>query len=188
MDFEGEQLIDEDVDLGNVTSSFATPIVPSKRSVARGVLSDAAVYEEEQGPSEEPEDVSALENTFDHTTAAHDSNIENVERVNDPTLPQTTSVPNIPVLELGHSAISSEDDRTPRAHSTKKIRVTEHVERIVVRHDKNHAHCFVSDSAQSKIWATVGDLIMPGNHFSASGTSNTRPPRAKETMYAYGHS
>ncbi|KAH8993297.1 hypothetical protein EDB86DRAFT_3078779 [Lactarius hatsudake] len=165
MDFKGERLIDEDVDLSNVTSSFSTPAVPFKPSVARVVPSDAAVIEEEQSPTEGPEDSSALENTFDHTTAAHDRNTENVERADDRPLLQTTSEPNIPVVDLGQSDISSTDDRTPRAHSAKKIRVTGDVERIV-----------------SKIWATVGDLIMPGNPFSTSGTSGARPPRAKETI------
>ncbi|KAH8995722.1 hypothetical protein EDB92DRAFT_1794419 [Lactarius akahatsu] len=165
MYFKGERLIDEDVDLSNVTSSFSTPAVPFKPSVARVVPSDAAVIEEEQSPTEGPEDSSALENTFDHTTAAHDNNTENVERADDRPLLQMTSEPSIPVMDLGQSDISSTDDRTPRAHSAKKIRVTGDVERIV-----------------SKIWATVGDLIMPGNPFSASGTSGTRPPRAKETI------
>lgn len=165
MDFKGERLIDEDVNLSNVTSSFSTPAVPFKPSVARVVPSDAAVIEEEQSPTEGPEDSSALENTFDHTTTAHDSNADNVERADDRPLLQTTSEPSIPVVDLGQSDISSTDDRTPRAHSAKKIRVTGDVERIV-----------------SKIWATVGDLIMPGNPFSASGTSGARPPRAKETI------
>ncbi|KAH9176764.1 hypothetical protein EDB89DRAFT_1939792 [Lactarius sanguifluus] len=167
VDFKGERLIDEDVDLSNVTSSFSTPAVPFKPSVTRVVPSDAAVIEEEQSPTEGPEDSSALENTFDHTTAAHDSSAENVERADDQPLLQTTSEPSIPVVDLGQSGISSTDDRTPRAHSAKKIRVTGDVERIV-----------------SKIWATVGDLIMPGNPFSASvsGTSGARPPRAKETI------
>ena len=186
MNFKGEQLIDEDVDLSNVTSSFSTPFVPFKPSIARVAPSDATVYEEEQGPTEEPEDSSALENTFDHTTLAHDSNAENVGRADDQPLPQTTSEPSIPGVDLGQSDISSMDGRTPRAHSAKKIRVTGDVERIVVGHDKICSRCFVSDPTQSKIWASVGDLIMPGNHFSTSGTSGARPPHAKETMYDYG--
>ncbi|KAF8270254.1 hypothetical protein EI94DRAFT_1723164 [Lactarius quietus] len=169
LDFKGEQLIDEDVDLSDITSSFSTPVVPFKPSVARIVSLDETVYEEEQGPTEEADDSNALENTFDHTTVAHDNNGENVEQANDQPLPQTTDEPSIPVVELGPSDISTINDPTPRA---KKIRVTGDVERIV-----------------SKIWASVGDLIMPGNPFSASGTSasGTRPPHAKETMYDYSY-
>ncbi len=38
--------------------------------------------------------------------------------------------------------------------------------------------------SQSKIWVTVGDVIMPGNSFGASGSGGgSRPLRAKETMY-----
>ena len=182
LDFKGEQLIDEDVDLSDVTSSFSTPVAPLKPSVARIPPSNPTVYEEEQGPTEEPEDSSALENTFDHTTAAHDSNAENVKRVDDQPLPQTAG-PSTPVVEFRQSDNSPVDNRTPRAHSAKKIRVTGDVERIVVCHNNGCARCIVSDPTQSKIWASVGDLIMPGNPFSASGTGGARPPHAKETMY-----
>lgn len=52
------------------------------------------------------------------------------------------------------------------AEKKTKFRVTADVERIV-----------------AKIWATVGDVVMPGHSFdlSASG-SGAKPPRAKETM------
>ncbi|KIJ19009.1 hypothetical protein PAXINDRAFT_175077 [Paxillus involutus ATCC 200175] len=59
---------------------------------------------------------------------------------------------------------------TPLAHAkpppessskTPKVRMTPELERIV-----------------TKIWSTVGDIIMPGNPFS----SGTKPPRAKETL------
>ena len=182
MDFKGEQLIDEDVDLSDVTSSFSTPVAPLKPSVARIPPSNPTVYEEEQGPTEEPEDSSALENTFDHTTAAHDNNAENAKRVDDQPLPQAAG-PSTPVVEFRQSDTSPIDSRTPRVHSAKKIRVTGDVERIVVCHDNGCARCVVSDPTQSKIWASVGDLIMPGNPFSASGTGGARPPHAKETMY-----
>ncbi len=36
---------------------------------------------------------------------------------------------------------------------------------------------------QSKIWATVGDMIIPGNSFGTSRSGGSRPLRAKETMY-----
>ena len=183
LDFKGEQLIDEDVDLSDVTSSFSTPVAPFKPSVARIAPSNPTVYEEEQGPTEEPDDSSALENTFDHTTAAHDSNAENSKRVDDQPLPQTAG-PSTPVVE---NRQSTTDNRTPRAHSAKKIRVTGDVERIVVCHDHGCARCFVSDLTQSKIWASVGDLIMPGNPFSTTGTGGARPPHAKETMYVGSH-
>jgi hypothetical protein len=182
---KGERLIDEDVDLSDITSSFSTPVVPFKPSVARTAPSDAILYEEERVPTEEPENSSTLENTFDHTTAAPDSNAENVERADNQPLPQTTTEPNIPAVELGQSDVSTINDRTPRAHSAKKIRVTGDVERIVVCHDKVSVRYFVSDPTQSKIWASVGDLIMPGNPFSTSGTGGARPPHAKETMYDY---
>ncbi|KZP34297.1 hypothetical protein FIBSPDRAFT_1035367 [Athelia psychrophila] len=36
----------------------------------------------------------------------------------------------------------------------------------------------------AKIWATVGEIIMPGNHFdtSGSGPASSKPPRAKDTL------
>ena len=33
------------------------------------------------------------------------------------------------------------------------------------------------------MWATVGEVIMPGNPFDPSGSTAAKPPRAKETMY-----
>ncbi|KAF9245043.1 hypothetical protein BU15DRAFT_41630 [Melanogaster broomeanus] len=52
--------------------------------------------------------------------------------------------------------------RPPESISkTPKVRMTPELERIV-----------------TKIWSTVGDIIMPGNPFS----SGTKPPRAKETL------
>ena len=141
LNFKGEQLIDEDVDLSDITSSFSTPVVPFKPSVARIAPPEAIVYEEDQGPTEEPEDPSALEDTFDHTTVTHDKITENNERADDQPLPQTTIEPNIPVVDLAQTDISTRDDRTPRA---KKIRVTGDVERIVVRHEEGYARCFIS--------------------------------------------
>lgn len=43
---------------------------------------------------------------------------------------------------------------------------------------------------QEKIWATVGEVMMPGHPFDALGksTNKSKPPRAKETMYVYTHS
>ncbi|KAI0305425.1 hypothetical protein B0F90DRAFT_1058097 [Multifurca ochricompacta] len=42
--------------------------------------------------------------------------------------------------------------------------------------------CSFLISTQSKIWSTVGELIMPGNPFTMSGSDRSRPPRAKETI------
>ena len=39
---------------------------------------------------------------------------------------------------------------------------------------------------QSKIWATVGEVIMPGNPFDLNGSGiGVKPPRAKETLYVH---
>ncbi|PSS01021.1 hypothetical protein PHLCEN_2v4079 [Hermanssonia centrifuga] len=50
-------------------------------------------------------------------------------------------------------------------HVKARTKVTTEVERIV-----------------AKIWSTVGDVIMPGHPYDASGSSSSRPPRAKETI------
>ena len=89
------------------------------------------------------------------------------------TTPQET--PTHAQLSASHSRHSSDADasQTPAAegHGAKrsKVKHTADAERIV-----------------AKVWATVGDLLMPGHTFNVSGAdASRRPPRAKETMYAF---
>ncbi|KAI0256305.1 hypothetical protein BJV78DRAFT_1278820 [Lactifluus subvellereus] len=177
LQFKNELLIDEDVDLGNVTSSFSTPVVPFKSTARLVAPTDGASFQEEEEPTEcpTPGDSSTLEDTFDHSTKSPDSHVKNAE-LDDQTisklgqsslrsLPATTSEPSTPVVNTDQMAPSSTGSLVPQTHSAKRIRVTNEVERIT-----------------SKIWATVGDLVMLGSTFSTSGSIGSRSPRAKEII------
>jgi len=150
LQFKNELLIDEDVDLGNVTSSFSTPVVPLKSSVLRSVPTDPPFQEEGTTDDMVPEDPSTLEGTFDLTTGARDSSVEVDERANDRTIgvkyrpaqssppsdPPPKSEPGTPVASTGPLTSSSIAGNLGHTHSAKKIRLTSDVERIIVcRHN-----------------------------------------------------
>jgi len=157
--------------------------VPLKASKPLGVPTDSP-FQHDRGPTDTmSEDFSALEDTFDRTTGAHDTNPERTGQVDHQikakhhpaqplpqSVPLPTSEPSTPVVNTELLPSSSTAESLGHTHSAKKVRITNDVERIV-----------------SKIWATVGDLIMPGNSFSTPGSGGSRPLRAKETI-AYLHS
>jgi hypothetical protein len=175
-EFKNELLVEEEVDLGNVTSSFLTPAAPFKSSASHSASAGPPI----QGEVPEdaiPEEFSALEDTFDRTLGAHVSALEDTRQVDDRTIrqqpvqrlprsaPPRTSEPSTPIVNIEQLTSSSTPENTGLTPSAKKIRITNDVERII-----------------SKIWTTVGDLIMPGNSFGTSGSGGTRPLRAKETI------
>ncbi|KAH8119461.1 hypothetical protein DFH11DRAFT_1722966 [Phellopilus nigrolimitatus] len=83
-------------------------------------------------------------------------------------LPSTPPRDHEPAIESGPTpAHGSGVPPTPGTGRKSRVRVTSDVERIV-----------------TKIWSTVGDVIMPGHPFNtASAATTNKPPRAKETMY-----
>jgi hypothetical protein len=141
--FKNELLVDEDVDLGNVTSSFSTPVVPFKSSALRSIPTD--LPSQEEGPTDDmvPEDPSTLEDTFDRATGSGDNSIDIAEQADDRTIgvkyqptqpspssaPLRSSGPSTPVASTKRLIPPSTTENTP---SAKKIRVTSDVERIVV--------------------------------------------------------
>jgi hypothetical protein len=150
LQFKSELLVDEYVDLGNVTPSFSTPAVPLKSSAPRSVPAGSPLLEE--GPTEDavPEDFSTLEDTFDRTLGAHVSTLEITGQADGriikqqpvQPLPQSappqTSEPSTPVVNIQQLTSSSTAENSGLTHSAKKIRITNDVERIVVRGDKNY--------------------------------------------------
>lgn len=195
LQFKNELLVEEDVDLGNVTSSFSTPAPPLKSSAPRTAPAGSPL--EEEGPTEDavPEDFSTLEDTFDRTPGAHVITLENTGQSDDrivkdplvqplpPSASTGTSSPSTPVVNKEQPTPSSTAEKSGLTNSAKKIRITNDVERIVVCDNKFFERHPSDLKSQSKIWATVGDVIMPGNSFGASGSGGSRPLRAKETMY-----
>ncbi|KAN0111494.1 hypothetical protein V8E52_008517 [Russula decolorans] len=177
LQFKNELLVDEDVDLGNVTSSFSTPAPPLKSPAPRTAPAGSPIEEEGSTEDAVPEDFSTLEDTFDRTPGAHVITLEDTGQADDrivkdplvqplpPSASARTSSPSTPVVNKEQPTSSSTAEKAGLTHSAKKIRITNNVERIV-----------------SKIWATVGDMIMPGNSFRISGGGGSRPLHAKETI------
>jgi hypothetical protein len=144
LQFKNELLVDEDVDLGNVTSSFSTPAPPFVSSAPRTALAGSPLKEE--GPIEDavPEDFSTLEDTFDRTPGAHVITLENTGQVDDqilkdPLIPPSppsasarTSSPSTPVVIKEKPTSSSTAEKPGLTHSAKKIRITNDVERFIV--------------------------------------------------------
>lgn len=142
LQFKNELLVDEDVDLGNVTSSFATPAPPPMSPAPRTTPAGSSLKE----PTEDavPEDFSALEDTFDRTPVAHVITLENIGQADDrivkdsliQPLPSSasarTSSPSTPVVNKEQPTLSSTAEKSGLTHSAKKIRITNDVERIVV--------------------------------------------------------
>lgn len=148
--FRDELLVNEDVDLGNVTSSFSTPIVPFRSSAFRNLPTDSPFQEEDPTDYMAHEDPSTLEDTFDRPAEAQGSGLEVTEQAIDRTnsakhptsqlSPRSVlplgSDPSTPVASTGQLTSSSTKESLGHTHSAKKIRVTSDVERIVVCHDK----------------------------------------------------
>ena len=157
LQFKNELLVDEDVDLGNVTSSFSTPVVPFNSSALRSVPTELPLQEEGATDDMAPEDLSTLEDTFDRESGARDSSIDIAEQVDGRTIgvkyrpvqpsplsaPPPSSEPSTPVASTGQLTSSSAAENLGHTHSAKKIRVTRDVERIVVC---RHKCCLVLSS------------------------------------------
>ena len=151
LQFRDELLVNEDVDLGNVTSSFSTPIVPFRSSALRSLPTDSPFQEEDPTDNMAHEDPSTLEDTFDRPAEAQGSGLEITGQVNDRTNsakhpPSQTSPrsvrppgsePSTPVASTEQLTSSSTTENLGHTHSAKKIRVTSDMERIVVRHGKS---------------------------------------------------
>jgi hypothetical protein len=148
LQFKNELLVEEDVDLGNVTSSFSTPAPPLKSSAPRTTLVGSPL--EEEGPTEDavPEDFSTLEDTFDRTPGAHVITLESTGQADDrivkdpliqplpPSASTRTSSPSTPVVNKEQLTPFSTAEKSGLTRSAKKIRITNDVEDIVVRDNK----------------------------------------------------
>lgn len=146
LQFKNELLVDEDVDLGNVTSSFSTPAPTLKSSAPRTAPAGSPL--EEAAEDAVPEDFSTLEDTFDRTPVAHVITLENTGQVDDrmvkdppvqplpPSASPRTNSPSTPVVNKGQPTLSSTAEKSGLTLSAKKIRITNDLERIVVCDDK----------------------------------------------------
>lgn len=198
--FTDNLLIDEEPDLNDVSASFMSPPPPSpsirKRAPsAHWVLDDsspvlnvgrsdpsAVNFDTEESAVPDEGDVS-----IDNDENDDEEEDEKTIVLKRPSpKPQPVEEPQSPppaAAEPASPALVNATD-SPRTKRS-RVRITNEVERIVV--GPPHAcskpsNCL--DHLQTKIWSTVGDIIMPGHPFDISGSSGSGkyPPRAKETM------
>lgn len=143
-EFKNELLVEEEVDLGNVTSSFLTPTAPFKSPAPQSAPAGSPFQEEEIPEDAAPEEFSTLEDTFDRTLGAHVNTLENTGQADGRisrqqpvqslprSAPSRTSEPSTPVVNIAQLSSSSTAEKTGLTQSAKKIRITNDVERIVV--------------------------------------------------------
>ncbi|CDO72773.1 hypothetical protein BN946_scf184994.g26 [Trametes cinnabarina] len=178
--FTGDSLLDEDLDINDVSAvSFGTPVPRhagadkevslGKRSQATGHSDDLAREPQEPEDDFEEDEVETVleaDETAEVTIVlpkalVQSSAPQGLRSPSPPAVPKQAAPPQDDAAALSVSASERATSHRP------KVKVTTELERIV-----------------EKIWATVGEIIMPGNPFDALGksTNKSKPPRAKETM------
>ncbi|KAI0371053.1 hypothetical protein BV20DRAFT_1035409 [Pilatotrama ljubarskyi] len=193
--FTGDSLLDEDLDINDVSAaSFGTPLVAAKRA-EQAARHDLRKRHTSHQPHENEE---ADGRDLEDDRPDEDADADEVESVLDDGEADETAEPTV-VLQKAPLASAPEEPRRPspvqvpkdektrdlpKAQTAEsatphrsKVKVTTELERIVVSRS-------LLRSKGEKIWATVGEIIMPGHPFDALGksTNKSKPPRAKETM------
>ncbi|KAI0029713.1 hypothetical protein K488DRAFT_88464 [Vararia minispora EC-137] len=181
--FEDSLLVDERVDVAEMTTSFDSPLM--HRTTHRGRASPAVYNDVDASPVDAlavqdiEQDVEVGEETI-HGEESRDSRGVGQDASEDATItlsgqPATSlfvsprSQPasgdtSVSVIEVEpNQDLPTATDVT--SSGKRKVRITTDVERIV-----------------AKIWSTVGDIIMPGHKYDVSGTTVMKPPRAKATI------
>lgn len=169
--FTGESLLDEHVDVGDISGvSFASPL-PVRGSIQS--LSRLATAEDDEPETQLEPEIAELVSMDDGESmgsvdGSPEDEVEEEQTVvmHQPPPGGAVDVPD----ELAEAALEPASEPPPVAEThgvarSSKVRVTTELEHIV-----------------SKIWATVGELIMPGHSFDITGSSGSKPPRAKETI------
>ncbi|PIL34091.1 hypothetical protein GSI_03802 [Ganoderma sinense ZZ0214-1] len=167
--FTGDSLLDEEVDLADVsTTSFGTPVVRQKK-VPNLQVEEQVVERENEEPADDIEEEDEVDEVLGEADTAEPT--VTFEKLEMPDYQRRSPPePSPEPEEVNAESTSPQDVEPPMAatpHHRHKVKVTTELERIV-----------------EKIWATVGEVIMPGHPFDALGksTNKSKPPRAKETM------
>ncbi|KAI0356316.1 hypothetical protein OH77DRAFT_1495639 [Trametes cingulata] len=179
--FTGDSLLDEDLDINDVSAaSFGTPLVAPKKAEknprhelgARHTSQDVQQNEEarQEEPPDEDADEDQVESVLDDGEADETAEptvvLQKAPLSSPPEEPRPASPVQVSKPEPAEHIPSAPAAEPPTTHRP-RVKVTTELERIV-----------------EKIWATVGEIIMPGHPFDALGksTNKSKPPRAKETM------
>ncbi|KZT04603.1 uncharacterized protein LAESUDRAFT_682400 [Laetiporus sulphureus 93-53] len=178
--FAGDSLLDEHVDLADVSvTSFATPIAPriggkftpKPSSTPKPKLSPEDELDMRRELSlDDDSPVSEIVTQSEEPVPEDDAGgFDRTVMLSKSTPPQTeASEPDVTITAKSEPATPTppllEAVATPGPHRH-KIKVTTELEQIA-----------------AKIWATIGEVIMPGSSFDVSGEGGSKPPHAKETI------
>ncbi|OAX40838.1 hypothetical protein K503DRAFT_798455 [Rhizopogon vinicolor AM-OR11-026] len=174
-----EKLMDEEVDINDVSvMSFTSPV-----SRPRSVLSSLGLPVDDDsfdnGERGTRSDESAMPDPPDKEVVAKECNEQEVydgeqtvvlkklpsSSHPEPILAESNTPPETPLP--AHPELPTPAAVPPGSARKPKVRMNSEIERIV-----------------TKIWSTVGDIIMPGHPFDPTGSvsGGSKPPRAKETI------
>ncbi|KAH9895052.1 hypothetical protein C8Q73DRAFT_745415 [Cubamyces lactineus] len=181
--FTGDSLLDEEIDINDVSAaSFGTPVTKQKAIEKAPLLEmgmhDSRTHAQPEGSEQDQyaeDEEDEVESVLDDDEAEEDSVEPTVVLQKAPSPPSPPQKPRSPSPEPVRrqdrpsepvSSTSVAQSSSSGGHRP-KVKVTTELERVV-----------------EKIWATVGEIIMPGHPFDALGksTNKSKPPRAKETM------
>ncbi|KAI0674826.1 hypothetical protein C8Q78DRAFT_1075188 [Trametes maxima] len=181
--FTSDSLLDEEMDMNDVSAaSFGSPVVAQKGVIGSLVLENASGarrhsrstepapnLHSEYSPQEDDED--EVESVLEEEDDTAEPTIV-YQKAPTPQLPPERARSPSPVSEphqdtTGATPVVTAPGIMSATPHRPKVKVTTELERIV-----------------EKLWATVGEIIMPGHPFNALGksTNKSKPPRAKETM------
>ncbi|KAH7923946.1 hypothetical protein BV22DRAFT_1014298 [Leucogyrophana mollusca] len=184
-----DNLLNEEVDLGDVSvMSFTSPVPPPRSMLtAIGDLGNSGGDRSLDGPEDvadprindsmmsdaDANDDSIFAPTLDGPDEEEDGNDEGEPTVVLKKAPESPPSTSPSLVTEGPIGAPPGVSTPPHPASTKpsesakkpKVRVNNEMERIV-----------------GKIWSSVGEIIMPGHPFDTTGGNGTKPPRAKETL------
>ncbi|KAA1474250.1 hypothetical protein DENSPDRAFT_882650 [Dentipellis sp. KUC8613] len=167
LQFRNELLMDEQVEIGDITSSFASP-VSAVRTVMPGGAAEELGEPVDEAPDEAVDEDEAIDEEGEKTVVLKKLSPPPQPSPPPPAEPEESYVSEVDIEPPASAQPLPQDEvqpSTPADPKKPKLRITSDVERIT-----------------AKIWSTVGDIIMPGHPFDVSGTSANKPPRAKETI------
>ncbi|KAI0644633.1 hypothetical protein C8Q79DRAFT_913138 [Trametes meyenii] len=162
--FTGDSLLDEEMDMNDVSAASFGSLVVAQKGVPTPDLRS------EDSPQEDDEE-DEVESVLDEDDDTAEPTVVYRKAPTPPLLPEQARSPSSPSEPHQDTADTAPAVTAPGITSATphrpKVKVTTELERIV-----------------EKLWATVGEIIMPGHPFDALGksTNKSKPPRAKETM------
>ncbi|TFK44596.1 hypothetical protein BDQ12DRAFT_708501 [Crucibulum laeve] len=167
--FSDDLLMDEQMDVGDVTATFTSPIASTHPKQHRTLLSPSPFGKEAKLSTSDPfehrpvpPEVLSSKNDDRESSITFDGSFARTSLAHD----HLEQLPPLQSSEEVTSHFLSTHLKIDFSKQT-KTRITSEVERIVFR-----------------IWTTVGDIIMPGHPFDTSGvtTIGKKPPLAQETL------